>query len=405
MKLFKSLVANTSSQLILRIISSATGFFITLLVARHFGLAGYSDLAKITALVGLFYLGIDLGANAIFLQLEKNSHNFHNLLFSRLLLALVLFCVICAIVFALPYNQTTTSGYSLIVKFGILFFSLTFFTKAIIYSTSAVFQQNLVYKNAAKAGILGSLITLGVVGVTVALNMPLLWVIGAYVAGSVFESTLSLHLARYEFSFSLPSFTFVKNLFFLTLPITILLFLNLLYFRVDMILLTFFQKASAVGIYDYAYKYYDFLIALPLFLSNSLYPHLLQQEKNFRIQRKNISLYTALFFCLGIVLVPFVWLGAPLIALVKTEFSASVVPLRLLTLSLPIFFATNILQWIFITKKKQTILVGVYAVSLVLNIVLNIIFIPTYSYVASAVITGFSELLILLIMIILLFTL
>lgn len=398
MNITKVVIANTSSQVLSRLVSSAIGFLITILVARHFGLGGYADLAKITALVSLFYLGIDLGANAIFLQLEKQEQKFHQLLFFRLFLAGCMFFAIFLLTLFLPYDSITTAGYSLFVKIGIILFSLSFFTRAIVYSTGAVFQQNLVYQNATKAAVLGSVATLLLVGLTVFLSFPLLWIIAAYVLGGFLEALISLYLVKQDIKFSLPSLAFSKKLFFLTLPLTILLFLNLLYFRLDMVLLTLFQKTQAVGIYDYAYKYFDFLIALPLFLSNSLYPHLLKQENNSRIQKKNIGLYTLLFFCLGLLLIPIVWTVAPLVVLVKKDFLPSVLPLRLLGFSLPVFFATSILQWIFITKKKQTFLVFLYAASLLLNVFLNILFIPSYSYVASAVITGFSELLILLIM-------
>lgn len=402
MNLLRTVLANTSAQFVSRLISSSTGFLITILIARHFGLGGYADLAKITALVSIFYLGIDLGANAIFLQFEESDQRFQDLLVFRILLAAVFFVFVVLLVFVLPYNTTTTSGYPLFVKVGILFFSLSFFTRAIVYSTSAIFQKNLIYKNATKAGVVGSAVTLGIVLLTIFLQRNLLWVIIGYVLGGLCEASVSLYLAREKFSFIFPSPLFVKKLFAATLPLTLLLFLNLLYFRIDAIILTFFQKAAAVGLYDYAYKFFDFLIALPLFLSNSLYPHLLSLAKNSRIQRKNISLYAIIFFFLGLALIPLVWFVSPLIALIKQDFSPSVLALRLLSLSLPVFFATNILQWVFIAKKKQKLLVWIYGCSLILNVVLNLLFIPAYSYIASAVITGFSETVILLIMIVLL---
>lgn len=399
MNVLRAIISNTSSQVASRIISSGTGFFITLLIAHFYSLSGYSDLAKITALVGLLYLGIDLGANAIFLQFDKKQQSFQNLLSFRLFLAALIFFTTAAIVFLLPYNSAATTGYSPLVKFGILLFSLSFFTRAIVYSCAAFFQQKLSYTNAMWATLASSATTFLIVLLSVFFHLPLLWVVGAYLLGGLMEAGVSLFLLKEKFSLTLPSLSFFAKIFWSTLPLTILLFLNLLYFRVDMILLALFQKSFAVGIYDFAYKFFDFLIALPLFLSNSLYPILLKQEKNSRISIKNISLYTIFFFFMGACLVPIVWFMAPLIALVKIDFVPSILPLRILAFSLPIFFATNILQWIFITKKKQTFLVFVYAASLLLNIVLNFLFIPSYSYIASAIITGFSETLILVIMI------
>ena len=403
MNILKLVAVNTLSQTVARIISSATGFFIALFVARSFGIVGYSDLAKITALVTLFYLAIDLGANAIFLQFEKSEQKIQDLLSFRLLLAGAVFLLVVLLTYLLPYSSTTAIGYSPFVKVGIILFSLSFFTRAIVFSTTALFQKKFTYHLAALANVTGSFTTLGIV-IFIALNhWSVLWIIGGYIMGGLLEASLTLFFTRNEISYTLPSVQFLKKIFFATLPLTILLFLNLLYFRVDMILLSVFQKSAAVGIYDFAYKFFDFLIALPLFLSNSLYPKLLEQEKNSRIQIKNISLYTILFFGLGLLLIPFVWFLSPLLVLVKHDFAPSVLALQILSLSLPIFFATNILQWIYITRKKQNILIAVYGLSLLLNIVLNILFIPQYSYIASAIITGLSEALILLVMIFLVF--
>src|SRR5260221_8708100 len=272
MNILKIVASNTSSQIISRVISSGTGFFITILIARSFGLSGYSDLAKITALVSLFYLGIDLGANAIFLQLEKEEQHFQHFLSFRLLLALCIFLVVMALIIFLPYNPFTTSGYSPLVKIGIIFFSLSFFSRSIVLSAGAIFQQKLTYQLATKASAVGSLLTLGLVAIFVLFHFSILWIIGAYVVGGFAEAVLSLVFVKEKFSLLFPSREFVRKVFFATLPITVLLFLNLIYFRVDMILLTFFKKAYDVGIYDFAFKFFDFLIALPLFLSNSLYP-------------------------------------------------------------------------------------------------------------------------------------
>src|SRR5579872_3933326 len=259
MQLLKTILSNTSSQVIARIISSGTGFLITILIARYFGIGQYADIAKITAFVTLFYLVIDLGANAIFLQFEKHEQNFQEFLSFRLLVALLLFGLMFLFTAFLPYNSVTTSGYSPLVKIGILFFSLTFFSQAIIYSTIAVFQKNLSYSLASKANIIGSLATLFLVVAAIFLHFPILWVIAAYVVGGFAESTFASFFLKEKISLQIPSKQFLQKIFWSTLPLTILLFLNLIYFRIDMILLTILKSAKDVAIYDYAYKYFDFL--------------------------------------------------------------------------------------------------------------------------------------------------
>ena len=53
-------------------------------------------------------------------------------------------------------------------------------------------------------------------------------------------------------------------------------------------------------------------------------------------------------------------------------------------------------MWALITVKKQNLLAIFYGLSMVLNISLNLIFIPRYGFMAAAIITGLTELFVLL---------
>lgn len=398
MQFLKVIAANTFFQILARVISSGTSFVITLLIARSLGVIGYGDLAKIIAFVSIFYLLVDLGLNAIFLQLEEHEEKFKDLLYFRLFLALCLFLLVSASAMALPYSPQTGIGYSPLVKLGIVLFSLTFFARALSFSTSVIFQKTLSYKYATISSLVASLATLAVVAFTALSRLPLLYVVGAYVIGAFVEGLVGLFLVK-ENLWPLKFDTrFVKTMTLQTLPITMMLLLNLIYFRIDMVLLSLMKSTTDVALYDFAYKFFDFLIALPLFLSNSLYPSLLDSVKNTRIAFPKVILFMFSFFVLGIVVAIPVWFLSPLLGLVKHEFALSSLPLRLLTLSLPVFFATNILQWILIAKKKQLFLLFVYGGAMIVNILLNLWFIPHYSYVASAIITGISESVVLLLL-------
>jgi O-antigen/teichoic acid export membrane protein len=149
-------------------------------------------------------------------------------------------------------------------------------------------------------------------------------------------------------------------------------------------------RTPDVGIYSLSYKFFDFLIALPLFLSNAIYP-LLLKEKNKPSIYTTTKKYFFIFLAFSlVVLVPF-WFVSPIFSLIKSDFVASVIPFRILLFSLPFFYVTSLLQWVLITLGKLKFLMYVYLLSMAVNIFLNLIFIPKYSYVASATITLVSE--------------
>jgi len=140
-----------------------------------------------------------------------------------------------------------------------------------------------------------------------------------------------------------------------------------------------------------AYKFFDFLIALPLFLSNAVYPFLIKEKSNRQLFFGATGKYFLVFLLFSVVvMIPF-WFISPLFTLVKADFAASIFPFRILLLSLPFFFTTSLLQWALITLGEQKYLMLVYFFCTLINIILNIIFIPQFSYIASATITLISE--------------
>ncbi len=381
---------NTIYQMVMRAASAITVLLATIFIARYFGLSGYGDFIKITAYVGLFYLLADFGLNAVFLQKTEKEIGFRDLLYLRIIAAIILIFAAIGISFFLPYNKPFNLGFSLQDRIGIIIFSLTIFSQAVIFSSAAIFQKKLRYDLSMKAGIIGSIVALVSVVLSISLSLSLSYVLAGFVLGALTTAIFSLIFTQeiiMPFSFNFPA---VRKLLRESLPLGTMLVFNLVYFKTDIFLLSVLKPASDVGIYGLSGKFFEFIIALPLFLSNALYPTLLEKQRfaNFLHDgKKYLILFIAISF---IVLIPS-WFLSPLVSLIKPEFSPAIIPLRILLIFLPFFFATSILQWILIARKKQIYLMYVYIGATVANISLNLIFIPKYSYIASAIITGIVE--------------
>lgn len=385
-----SIAKNTLYQVMARVVSSGTSFLIVLLIIHRFSLE-YGDFAKITAFVSLFYFVTDFGFNAIFLQRKDNKRRFRDLLYPRILLAAGVVIVVNILAHFLPYNQYLNTGFSPLVQLGIGIFSITLFSEAIMYTCLAVFQRELRYELLLFAEIIGGVVTLSTVGILIFTNAPLLSLLYAYVFGGIMQSITALFLTKETLSPTKFDSKFFGQLAKDTFPIGLMLLFNLIYARIDMVILAFFRPTGDVALYDLAYKFFDFLVALPLFLSNSLYPMLLERRNNSRMTTATVRKFLLLFFTLALPLVAIVWVISPFIRIIKPEFAAAATPLRILALSLPVFFATSILQWILIAQKQQKKLMVVYLLATIANILLNLYFIPLYGYIASASITGISE--------------
>lgn len=390
MQYFK-IAKNTLYQAAARLFSSFIGFLITIFIARYFGVLNYGDFIKITSFVAPFYIFMDFGINAIYLQLDKDEKKFNDLFSLRILISSVIFVIVNVIALLLPYDTSLNTGYPPGVKMGILIFSLSLFSQSIIYSSSAIYQKRISYFNYMIAIILGSVSNFLLVLFFISYKFGLNYIILGFVLSGIITAIISQVLTGKKIKIFKIDINFAKRIILLSWPLGLMLIFNLVYFRIDSIILAFYKSTKDVGIYGLSYKFFDFLIALPLFLSNALYPMLLENQKNFRKMKEIIKSYMFVFALASIFLIIPFWYFSSFFTFIKKDFMDSILPFRILLLSLPFFFISNFLQWILISFKNQKYLMKVYIMSSIINVILNIIFIPKYSYFAAAIITGISE--------------
>ena len=393
----KLIASNTSAQLIGRGISALTTFAVTFIIAHQFGATGYGDFVKVTTYAAFFYLITDFGMNAIFLQLDMHD-NWPALVALRLIGGAVLIIVALGILVFLP--GSVSQGYTPIVRLGILLYSPTILLQGIITSANAIFQKRLRYDRATWAILFGSIVTVILLWVLVYLvqTTNLISIVGAVGIGTLVTATASyLFATRFvgRVNFSLSA-TNMKRLFIPSIPLGITLLFNLVYFRADSVVITLTRPTSEVGVYGLAYKVFEVMLVLPTFFMNSVYPLMLSTRSNglsvakdnFRLILKKSILF--LLF-ISLLIIPVMWITAPLIVLIKNDFSASIPAIRILVLSLPFFYVTNATMWALVALKKQTILSFVYGISMLVNVVGNILLVPRFGYMAAAWMTVVGE--------------
>lgn len=398
----RSIAKNTFSQLIVKGFSSSVNLLATFIIFSSLGMYEFGSFTKIVTFVSLFYLVLDFGLNAVFLKRHFHHVTEHlkHLYSLRLLLSIVIFFLILVVTFFLPYNSVLNIGFSPQEKFGIVIFSLTVFPYAFILTLNAVLQKKLSYEKLILPNIVASLIL--VAGVVFGASIKNLYII--FLSYSLSYIVLFLFLSRelksiFSFETRISHLVSIsKPLFIESLPLAFILFLNLIYAKADIMILSFMKSNIDVGIYGFSYRIFEFAIAIPTFFANSIYPILLQEHQKtgftHLVRRYAYALFGVSFLFLAILL-----FASPILSFLKQDFSYSVYPLQLLSLSIPFFFLTSLFQWVLIVKNKKMILVAIYFVSMILNIALNIIFIPMYSYIASAIITIVCEGLVFVLMI------
>lgn len=396
------IAANTLSQLIGKAITTLTTLVATILIARTYGPENYGDFTLITTYVALFYLISDFGFNAIVLEKIQNQNNkkeyFKTLLGLRVFWSFILVFISISLLSLLPQ----THGFNNAVRIGIIIFSLSIITQSITTTANVIFQNKLRYDQASLALFTGSLLNLILVIFFTSNNSPLIFIITSFLLGNLLTSITSLFLSKKTDSEIdlLPSFNFskFKEIFINSVPLGVTLVFNLIYFRADTFILALTRSQEEVGNYGLAYRFFETVLVLPTFFMNTLYPLFLSVKNNPESLKKTVSKSFKILLIISIFTSLIFLIIAPNLISISggAKFDQSTTALRLLSLSFPSFFLSSLYMWLLITLGKRKILAAIYGSSMILNIILNLIFIPAFGIPAAALTTLLGETLILI---------
>ena len=399
---------NTFVQIFGRFFNGLVTYLVTMLMVRQYGPVGFGDFIKILTYISYFYIMADFGANAITVkkmsQDEAGTDRYLSELLGFRLLASV-FLIFVSIMLLVFIPQGETQGFTAPVRLGIILGTITILTQSMLTTANAYFQKTLRYDKGVVSAGAGYVVVLCLAYLFVKLNLPVYLMPLAYVLGGAFSVLMAFLFIGRKI---LPSLNFknIKELFFASLPLGLILVLNLVYFKADSFILTLTRSTVEVGIYGLAYKFFEIALVFPTFFMNSLYPVML---KNMSETRTGLPVFlkksgTLLLVVSILMSVAIFYFSPQLINLTAgtkyTDFGGAISALRILSLGLPFFFVSSYLMWLLITEGRQKIMVPIYGVSMIFNIVLNLLFIPGYGFMAAAVITVVSETIIMLLLLI-----
>jgi O-antigen/teichoic acid export membrane protein len=217
----------------------------------------------------------------------------------------------------------------------------------------------------------------------------------AYTASYVFTIVYSLvvirvfNLGRVRIGLDLK---LVRRWFPLALPFGITFFLTNLYFRADVPILQHFRSFAEVGWYTFAYKPFEALQFVPLAIQAVVYP-LLGVYFIRDVSRLKLA-YQRFFKVL-------VLLGWPLtvgtfvlvhpIGRLFHLYSQSEPSLRILAWGIVFLFANSAFYAMLNAINRQHLNAWATGLAAAINIVLNLIFIPLYGYLAASTTTVLTE--------------
>ena len=389
---------NTIYQFIAKAANSLAGLIILSTIARELGVSAVGEYTLILNFLGLFFILIDFGANAIIVKQLINTNSPNNiiskLLTIRLIWASVLSLFASLTIWLMP-SLPGGGGYNIQVKYGVSIGVVVLFVMAVLATANALFQAKKNYLYAAIINIIISASQVCLTFVFLKNSTFMLSAITAYVLSGVIGSLTALYImfkieGRIKLSIDK---TYTKNLLIETLPLSITMLTNLIYFRVDTFILPLYRSLTEVGQYNLAYKVFDNVLSIPTFATNALYPILLEKFGKTGHFKKIFQKSVYAYILLSILITTITYSLAPYITFLLTGgFESNTIKyLRILSLGTTFFFTSSLLTSLVIIKNLQLHLIWIYAINMLATIILNIFLIPRYGAYASAILTIILE--------------
>jgi O-antigen/teichoic acid export membrane protein len=383
---------NTFAQTFSRTISILIGIISVTLLTRYLGPSGYGQFN--TALVFVSFLSVlgDLGVQSILVrELAQNPEHkekiLGNVFIWRLISVILMFIIIVTISRFMPYAN--------VVKLVIIIESARSVISLFRSYFASLPQWKLRLDLAAWAEIAGRVAYLVILLLVIHFKFGLIALFGfmfvAYLADFTFMyfSFKSLGgVVKWQLD---PVFlkAFLKESIILGLASI----LGTIHYQIDTLILSVIKPAHDVGIYGAAYNVFGSIVVLPSLFLTAVFPRYseLAKGKESWFEFFDFSVFLMWVAVLPIALFTFFFAAYIIKVVGGSLFLQSTLPLKILALALIGAFVYAPFVNMAIALRKQRQIVFSTGVAVIVNVGLNLILIPRYTYVGAAIATLVSE--------------
>lgn len=390
--MLKKVLSNTTAQVVAKGVGVALTFLTTVLIIRIGGPGIFGDVTKSLSLIAIGFTAIDFGINAVAVRSMRadargNKQILLDVVVVRLLLSLLMIMSLNVLIFLLP------GGYTPAVKSVFWIGSLAILFQGIYTSINAWFQRGLTYWKMSVSTILGTVAGTLATGASILWSPTLFNLLAASTLGYAVMAAVSMKLSGQFTGISgvqvRQSLSRSLGLIKRSLPLGMILLFAVLASKMDSVILGVFRSSGEVGEYGFAYRIFDVMLVLPVFVMNAVFPLLLDtsHDEKKKLVAKSMGVLLAVSLCaMGAV-----YSASPLILWIRPDMHIAVSNVRILSLSLPFFYLTAPLMWQLIEAGLEKQLIIVYGLAALMNMGLNYAYVPHFGSLASAVLTGVTE--------------
>ena len=397
MSTIKRIAKNTSSLLLAQLIASIFGIVLSVYIARLLGDINFGKYSFAIAFTSFFVIFSDLGYHTLLVrEVSKDRNNaakyLSNVIGIRIILSVIFFIFIIGIINLMGYPNDTKD------------FVYLFGASAILTAFATVF--NMIFRSFEKMeydALLNTIIMIIKVILSIFvlyLGYGLIEVGFVFLFVSIINVILGFFICHYKFV--KPKITidmsFWKSSIKLALPISLASIFGLIYIKIDTIMLSVMKGDAVVGWYNASYNLTLGLTPIPDLFMNALLPMMALYSISQKEALKNI--FEKSFKYLFIFGLP-IAVGTTLLAdkivflIYGNQYMNSIIALQILAWDILLVFLYRCIYYLLISINKQNLVMIVAGSCALINIGLNLLLIPSYSYVGSGIATIITEIILL----------
>lgn len=402
MNTVRRIAKNTLVLLIAQIVSMGLGFFYIMYTARYLGAEGFGVLSFALAFTGMFGIFSDMGLSQLVVREVARDKTLAgkyvgNAIFIKIILSIFTLFFIFMAINILNYPQKTIVVVSLIAMSVIL----GAFTK-IFYS---IFQAYERMEFQSIGQIINSALLFSGAVIAIFYEYDIVAFAFLYLIVSIANLLYSLVVSIVKFTKPTIKYEyrFWKELFKEGLPFAITGISINIYLWIDTVMLSLLKGDEVVGVYNAAYKLVLVLLFIPIIFNNSIFP-LMSQYFISSENALNIS-FQKLFKSMIFIGLPLgfgtMFLADKIVLLIYgSQFISSIIILQILIWSAVLIFARSPFERLLESINRQALVTKIFIIGAFFNVIVNLILIPRYSYIGAGIATVFTDLIVLIFLII-----
>jgi O-antigen/teichoic acid export membrane protein len=389
---FKRYFLNTSWMISERVVRIIVAFFVGVYVARYLGPQRFGLLSFALSFIALFSPVATLGLDQIVIRtLVQDSETKKNILGTAFLLKIAGSLSLLVIIYIIVHLSTAEDRTMLLIMILALSIFFQSFNVIDLYFESQVIAK---FSSCAKFGAMfgSSMLKVWLIWI----QAPLLWFAWAFVLENALLSIFLVFFYNAKKS-RIYRWRFKKKLAFDLLhnswPLILSSLAIMVYMRIDQVMIKAILDSKSVGNYAVAVKISEAFYFIPLAINSSLFPAIVKlKQDNDRLYKNRLQKLYDLMTWLGIsIALPTTILADYLIRfLFGEQFLSAAGVLKIHIWACVFVFLGNACAKWFIAENLQRYFLYRTLSGAILNVILNLAFIPKFGIIGAAYSTVIS---------------